>query len=304
VRRFGFAFAPDSQSFITTDREGWLAVYDSRSLQVVEPLPALGSNNWGVALSPDGRLLAAGQASGQINICDWKTRAVITNVTTPFRWFGRLRFSASGRFLVANVIFNDQTQRLRIWRTNDWSEVPLPKAMVEDFYALALSPNDRLLAVGYTNGAVRLWKFPTGELVAPLPKHTARVYDLRFSPEGRVLVSASGDGRVGLWDVAARRPVRDLPELTHAAYGAGFSPDSRRLATGGDDASDGVKLWDLSTQRELLTLAQDRRFFLEVNFSPDGNTLQAISFSGIAHLWRSPSWAEIEAAEKRERPPP
>jgi hypothetical protein len=38
--------------------------------------------------------------------------------------------------------------------------------------------------------------------------------------------------------------------------------------------------------------------FSPVAFSPDGSTLMAMSFAGIAHLWRAPSWAEIEAAEK------
>ena len=32
-------------------------------------------------------------------------------------------------------------------------------------------------------------------------------------------------------------------------------------------------------------------------FSPDGNTLGSMNLSGIPHLWRAPSWAEIEAAE-------
>lgn len=54
VRRFGVAFAPDSRSFITSNPEGELAVYDARSMEIIEPLPPLGSNNWGVALSPDG----------------------------------------------------------------------------------------------------------------------------------------------------------------------------------------------------------------------------------------------------------
>ena len=44
--------------------------------------------------------------------------------------------------------------------------------------------------------------------------------------------------------------------------------------------------------------AHDDQFVHTVAFSPDGNTLMATSYAGIAHLWRAPSWAEIEAAEK------
>jgi WD40 repeat protein len=60
-----------------------------------------------------------------------------------------------------------------------------------------------------------------------------------------------------------------------------------------------VALWDLST-RQLLLCAQGK-YFISLAFSPDGNTLAATSLSGSAHLWRAPSWEEIEAAEKRQQ---
>jgi WD40 repeat protein len=302
VRRFSLAYAPDGQSLITSDREGCLGVYDAKSLQLIEDLPTLGSNNWAVAFSLDGRWLAVGQASGRIAVWDWKTRTATASLVIAFEWFGRLRFSPSGRFLLANVIFNDRSQTLRIWGTNAWLEVPLQKAILDGLYAAALSPNDKLLAVGYTDGAVRLWKFPFGEPVATLRRHTERIYDLRFSPDGQVLASAGSDGYFGLWDVGARRRLAFLPGDSYSVWGVAFSPDGRRLVTGGSMASDAVRLWDIATQRELLSLPQEGRFFAEVSFSPDGNTLQATSFSGLAHLWRAPSWEEIKGAEKREMP--
>jgi hypothetical protein len=39
-------------------------------------------------------------------------------------------------------------------------------------------------------------------------------------------------------------------------------------------------------------------------FSPDGNVLGSLSLSEVLHLWRAPSWAEIEAAETAEAKTP
>jgi WD40 repeat protein len=77
IRRFGAAFLPDSRSFITSGPEGWLAARDARSLHVIERLPELGTNNWGVALSPDANWLAVGKAAGKIDVWDWKTRRAV-----------------------------------------------------------------------------------------------------------------------------------------------------------------------------------------------------------------------------------
>jgi len=278
---------------VTTDPEGRLARYDARSMQVEESLSFLGSNYWAAAISPDGRLLAAGHASGQIRICNWEARVPFTNVSTPFMWLGRLRFSPSGRFLVSNVVVNDQSQRLRIWRTNDWAEIQFGKAVTERFYAPAISPDDKLLALGYGDGVVRLWNFHSGEPVAILRQHTGQIFDVRFSPDGRLLASASGDGTVGLWDVRTRRAVGVLPGHAASTWGLAFSPDGRRLATGGNSSSEAVKLWDIATQRELLCLKQEGTFFMDLSFSPDGTALQATSFSGIAHFWRAPSSQDL-----------
>ena len=125
VRRFGFTFTPDGRSFITTDPNGSLGVWDTWPLQQSGRLSELGSNNWGVALSPDGHWLAVGDASGKVHIWDWRERHTVTNFALPFEWFGHLRFSRSGRFLWALVAFNDRTTRCKIWRTENWQEVRL-----------------------------------------------------------------------------------------------------------------------------------------------------------------------------------
>ena len=298
VCRFGFTFTPDGRSFITTDHNGVLGVWDTRLVQQTERLSELGSNHWGVALSPDGHWLAIGDAAGKVQIWDWTSRRAVTNFALPFEWAGHLRFSRSGRFFWAGVVFNNHTTRFRTWRTKDWQEVTLAGVQDGEIYWADFSPDDQLLAAGYKSGAVKLRDFPSGQHETTFTNQAKSVSAVVFSPDGRMLASTSYDGTTILRDLFAHRELATLWGHSSLVWGAAFSPDSQRLATGGTDAGEAVKLWDLATQRELLSLAADGQFFLHVAFSPDGNTLMATSYAGIAHLWRAPAWAEIEAAEK------
>ncbi len=303
VRRSGFGFTPNSRGVITPDTNGSLALRDARSLRITENLPALGSNHWSAALSPDGRWLAAGKTSGTLAVWDWTCRRAVTNFAFPFEWFGELRFSRSGRYFIARAVRNDQTARLGLWRTSGWKEVPLTGRQFGGLWAAEFSPDDRLLAAGYLNGAVKLFRFPSEQIEVAFTNHSGAVSSMHFSPDGRLLASTSMDGSARLWDVVARREVAPLRGHLGCIFGGALSPDGRRLATGGLSSRDAVKLWDVAAHRELLSLQAEGLCFHDLTFSPDGNTLAATSMGGLAHLWRAPSWEEIGAVEQGEATP-
>ncbi len=299
VRRFGFAFTPDSRRFITLNTSGRLVMGDAQALRLVETLSAFGSNHWGVALSPDGRWLATGDCEGQVTLWDWMRQHSVAHFAVPFDYLGLLHFSRNAEYLSASVLRNDQTSSVRLWRASDGAEVSLKGAQFAGLWWLDLSPDGRFLACGYWSGAVRLFRFPSLDLVTNLRMHGGTITGAYFSPDGRWLATTSMDGHARLWDVAA--PQAQAPPLSgHLAgvWGGTFSPDGRRLATGGMNARDAVKLWDLEAHREILSLPCPGLAFFDLSFSPDGSLLAATSLLGIAHLWRAPSWQEIQIAEK------
>ncbi len=202
ARRFGLSFTPDSRWFITLDTNGTLVRWDARSWQPAETLSALGSNHWGVALSPDARWLATGDYPDRITLYDWTTRRAVTNYAVPFEWFGGLRFSSSGRYFIGHAARNNRTSTVRIWHTGDWSEVPLTGSQYEGFFPVELSPDDRLLAVGNAYGALKLFRFPSLNLVTQLTETKDKdiICGILFTAGGRGLVSVDLAGGVRLWD--------------------------------------------------------------------------------------------------------
>jgi WD40 repeat protein len=163
-----------------------------------------------------------------------------------------------------------------------------------------VAPDGRLAALSTGTGTVYCMNVETGEVLATSSDvHRYALGGIAFSKDGTQAASGYQDGTVALWDPSSFQLIT-APFKGHmqGAHGVAFSPDGHRLATGGN-ARDAVKLWDLATHRELVTLAGQGSIFLSVGFSPDGQWLAACNRDGMLHLWRAPSWAEIEAAEKK-----
>jgi WD40 repeat protein len=86
-------------------------------------------------------------------------------------------------------------------------------------------------------------------------------------------------------------PVRRLLGHRDWVTGVACSPDGRRVATA--DRLGQIKLWDLDSGQEVLTLSSPgREHVLGVAFSPDGVNLLAVSdhdpgFGSTARVWSS-----------------
>jgi WD40 repeat protein len=150
------------------------------------------------------------------------------------------------------------------------------------------------------NGAGWLGDRATGrETVVQLD--TRGACDLAFSWDGKYFGASSWGGSwsscTHIWESVSLREVAQLPGI---GLSVAFSPDGKRLAVGWRGGETAVTLWDLETQQKLITLGGEGSNFWRSEFSPDGNVLASSNMKGVLHLWRAPSWAEIEAAERQE----
>jgi len=103
---------------------------------------------------------------------------------------------------------------------------------------------------------------------------------------------------VWVYETATLREVVTLGRFLLGAHSAAFSPDGARLAASGT-SKETIKLWDMGSHQEVLTLESQESRFVFSAFSPDGYMLGALSGEGFLHIWRAPTWAEIEAPESQ-----
>jgi WD40 repeat protein/predicted Ser/Thr protein kinase len=286
------AFAPDSR-VLAVPRNGTVSLFDLATLREVEQLPLLGSDVWMVAYSRDGTLLIGGSQSGKTRVWSCTEHRLLWELDDPndpgypdFLW-------ADGRRLLAvNVMGN------AIW----WDTLTgqtIQTFPVGPSYSVGLSPDGRLLAFGTERGAVHWLNAETGEPLATRgDAHRHPVVGIAFSPDGTQAASVAYDGRLAIWNPSSFQLIDAFKGHLLGAHAVAFSPDCRRLATS-SVSREAVRLWDLSTHREFITLAGQGSDFRFVAFSPDGRWLAARNDEGQLHLWHAPSWEEIEAEEKK-----
>ncbi len=165
------------------------------------------------------------------------------------------------------------------------------------FFAGAMSPDGRLLAVGGypTLWGIRLIDLNTGEVAAVLRGHTNVILSLAFSDDGRWLASGSADDSVRVWDLGAGLPKKENVEIGdsqvlqgHGAnvYALDFAKGGERLVSGADDHK--LILWKREGEgrfSHFKTLEKHSAEVLSAAFSPDGKSLVSGGKDDRLILW-------------------
>lgn len=276
------------------------------------------------ALSPDGHLLAVGNAAARIQLVSLADPRRPQLIGAPLAGatpvLEQLALNTAGTVLASG----DNSGRVHLWDVSDAARPRAVSTLVANGYivGVAFSPNGRLLAAASTDDKVWLWDISRPahpRKLAVLGGFANYAECVTFTPDGRTLVAGSADDTVRLWDVsnpAKPRPLGvPLTGPTSYVYSLSVSPDGRTLAASTIDQA--VWLWDISSPAHPTVLAELRAAtgqVFDATFSPNGHTLvasgsdQALTFwdyrpSGVAARICSLTVSPITRAEWAEYVP-
>jgi WD40 repeat protein len=141
---------------------------------------------------------------------------------------------------------------------------------------LALSPDDRTLAVTQVDGTLDLIDSRSLARRRHVPVQKGALLAADFSPDGRTLAVSGEGARVRLLDARTLEPTRTLEGLQGLDFSQAvtFSPDGRLIAAGGITERGGrVRVWDVRTGAPARVRSEVASPSLA--FSPDGRLLAA-----------------------------
>ena len=281
----GASMSSDGRMVAAWDSDGGLAFWN----------PATGARRSagrvGVcgALSPNGKLFAAGAEADLVKVWDTTTRTELATLAghEPQKF---VTFSPDGATIVTGV-----GDGLRIWDVANYEqrasvEVSRPSLPVYQ-YPVAFSPDSTTIAtaVGSEDGQtwnVNIWDATDGTLQSTFGRHSTPVAAVAFSPTGETIASASHGGSVRLWDAKTGQLKGLLRGHIGGVYAVAFSPQGDRLVSGGSDGS--VKVWDLQASSEVITLRAGTSRVFALQFTSDGQKLLATNEDETLHLWLAP----------------
>lgn len=292
-----FTFVRDGRVLgITPDRTLWDLTNPASPGRLRGPLDGPTGS---VALSVDGKTLAAGGNDGTVVVWD------LTNPARPSRVGGpllggaggveSLAFAPDGNTLATTgtdgtVVVWDLTDRVHARRLGE----PMAghTGVVE---SVTFSPDGKTLASGGADGSLVFWDL-TGpvqphRLGESLGGHPGPVKLAVFARDGNMLATAGADGTAILWEISNRGQPRRIgePLAAHTGYVESmvFARDGNMLATAGFDKK--VILWDLADRAHPRQLGEPLAGHTDsvqlVAFIRDGNQLATVGDDRKLILW-------------------
>jgi WD40 repeat protein len=322
--------SPDRKSFVAPYGDGTIRTWDIASGKEIRKVGKLVEDadakvlapeglGWlyasnGLAVSPDGKMLATRESDHIIRLMDVATGKELRRLgkatdeqQTQVPYYGAvgngLAFSTDGKMLAAinTTLQQDNRGTVTVWDVETGKELQRIQGG-QGSLSGRLAFSAETVAVSWADRTLRLYEAATGKEIRQLGEKQDNVVinTLAFSPDGKILATraAGSSPAIRLWEVATGKELRHFGELP-ASFGEnvylsntgngntcptiGFSADGALLAEA--LPTNTVRLWDVNTGKEIPLVAGHQGSVSGIAVSLSGKTVTTNSPDRTVRRW-------------------
>jgi WD40 repeat protein len=286
---------------------------------IVDLPPALVKPVRAVAVSPDGKLVAASRGN-QVHLFALKSEPADAKkgtqkkddwvyskslVDTTLKTVSGKDPKAAHISLVESMAFapdgktlaTGSFQELTLWDIEKaapktrirGTDPEKPGPFADRVCAIAWSADGKFFATGggapTEDGEIKIFD-AAGKPVQEIKNgHSDTVFGVAFSPDGKLLATGAADKFVKVFNTADGKFVKSFEGHTHHVMGVGWTPDGKKIASCGADNF--VKVWDFEKGEKLRDMPGHTKQVTQLFFV--GKTPQFLTVSGdaTARLWNA-----------------
>lgn len=250
-----------------------LAVWDVENASLIHTIDIEGSAPRDVAASPDGTQIAI--SSGQaVRLLDLETFEEIHRLEGHSGTVNTLSWSAD-----AGLFSADSHGNLLQWHVETGtlrSELMLGGGVE----VMRLSPNQAMLAIGFTRQTIQVLDIQSDEIVLTLDTNTADLLDLEWSPDNRHFATSHQSDEVLIWNAdtgGIQHQIDVNPEGDRTVFlDVAWTTDGDQILVGSQAA---VSLFNAESGLYIRPIGEFSAPSFPVNWSPDGKMIEATWFS-------------------------
>jgi WD40 repeat protein/uncharacterized caspase-like protein len=294
----GLVFTPDGKQIVSAGLDKLIRVWDWQTGTTVRTIRGhIGSGPEGViyaiALSPDGRWLAAGGFMapghgvrdgevGDIRLYDFVSGKLVGLLRGHADVVNSLAFSRDGKLLISGAA--DRTAIL--WDVPGRRLLHRLQGHTDVIYAADFTHDGARAVTGSIDTTLKLWSVDNGSEIATLTGHKGKVYRLAVSIADGTIASGSIDGEIRLWNSTTGEFLRTLANQRAEVGPLSFSPDGKRLLAGSIGNGNKCFVWEVATGKEITTYAKHDNSVIAGALSPDGRfAATAGGNQSQIHVW-------------------
>ena len=304
------AISPDGNTLVSGAKDKTVKIWRISDMKLLKTLSSEPGRVTAVAAGPDGKSVVAGADDKTIRIWELPSGKILNTITASFSSIMMVAISPDGKRLIAGSRY---TPLIRLTKNKFPIQLwDLPEGkFLKDFTetscsSLAMSMDGKVLALGCSEHAVRLWSLEEDKLLNTLDSGPGTVTAVAISSDGKCVIAGTSRHKIMLWKTreGGRSPEPDPGFSENVPSVLALSPDEKYLVYQSKPGKITMKKLREGRMTDPWTRELHSDSITALAFSRDGKIFATASKDKTIRLWEMPSLRQLGCLADDSLSPP